>query len=302
MNRPILLRLIGPLSFALAGSACAQKSKDDEFVDLGRTQANSEPPPGVFMPMTPGDLQAVQDRGRLLHAMERTLRLAYEQGAYKVGVPEGDVIMPLVDVDPGERSSQVVFLRWPKSAVGEGGALDPLDAQRWLMVSMLLSPDRVLDVELLGGKVVEDSPELARAQVILSAAQALRARTPGQSYHLFTLHEVMETDKKRRPAKLVTRVYALSSEGDGPDLELLIDEPRRSRAPEVLKTVVVHEAPASSGDPWVVEQSQPAPATVARVLARGPQAAPVQVRCSSGLWTISPADGRVARSGSTDAD
>lgn len=293
MRRTLAITL---LCAGTASWGCASKSQDEEFEGLGYTASSSEPPPGVFLPLPPNDLAALQERGQLLYGMERTLRMGYEHGAYKVGVPEGDVIMPLVDVDPGGRSGQVIFLRWPRQVVGEGGALNPNDAKQWLMVSVLLGPDKVIDVELQDGAVSEQGSLWRRAHQIIAAAEVLREHSPGHSFHLFTLPEVMLTKNKRAPAKLVTHVYAMSAEGDGPDLEVILDAPRRKRPPEVLETRLIHAAPAAGRDPIEVELRQPAPATVARVMMRGPQSGDVAVRAGTTRWAISASDGRVVRS------
>lgn len=295
MHRSAALMLVALLATSWTSTGCASKSKDEEFAGLGMTDANSDPPPGIYTPIAPGDLRTLQERGQLLYAMERGLRMGYEQGAYKLGVPSGDVIMPLVDIDPGGRSGQVLFVRWPSEAVGEDGAVKPQDARRWLLVTLLLGPDRVMDVQLVDGPVAENEALARRVEAVIVAAEALREEAPGHSFHLFTLPEAMLTDNKRTRAKLVTRVYAMSAEGDGPDLEVVVDAPKRKRPLEVLHTTLVHEAPAAALDTIEVELDQPAPATVARVLMRGPQAGDVPVMAGGRPWVISATDGRVAR-------
>lgn len=284
----------------LVASACAhdkgknKKNKDDEFAGLGVTQSSSEPPPGIFLPVVDGDVEALQSRGQLLFAMERSLRLAYEKGAFEVGVGEGDVVLPLVDVDPGGASAQVVFLRWPASAVGQGGALHPNAAERWLLVSLLLSPDKVLDVELLGGSVDPKGSEYRRAQAILEAAKVLREQAPNTVYHLFTVPELVP-GKKGVGHRLVTRIYAMAADVDGPDVELVVDEPRKRQVPPVIETRVVHQPDDLRSDPLVVRVAHPTPTTVARVLMRGEGAGEVRVRSTSGSWRVSAANGRVRR-------
>lgn len=285
--------MFGLAAVALAGCA-GKKNENDEFAGLGRTFANSDPPPGVYVPIADGDVGSLQERGVLLHAMERALALGYEQGAYRVGVAEGDIILPLVDIDPGNRSAQVLFLRWPRDAVGPTGTLHPKWAERWLLVSMTLEPERVLDRELLAGKVVEDSAEYHRAFAMLAAAEALESRAKGEMFHLFTVAEITPTKKKRITHKIATRVYALSAEGDGPDLEVLVDEPKRNRPPEVLETRAVHGAGAGSADPIVVAARQPAAATVARAMLRGPSAGDVDVQCDGSRWQVAARTGRVS--------
>ncbi len=274
--------------------ACAQGKNGDEFAGLGRRDASSAPPAGVYLPISDGDLGAVQERGVLLYGMERALRLGYERGAYAVGVAEGDVILPLVDVDPGGRSAQILFLRWGRDRVGVSGNLHPKWAERWLLVSVMLEPERIIDKELLAGDVQENSVEYHRAAAILSAAQSLREQTPEQAYHLFTVPEVVPTGNKRNPSKIATRVYALSATGSGPDIEVLVDQPKKSRIPEVLGSDVVHEAGTADATPLSVRSAQPAPATVARAMLQG-AAGNVEVESSAGLWMVSGRTGRVSR-------
>jgi hypothetical protein len=281
------------LVLALAG---CQGRPDSEFPNLGRTEANSEPPAGIYRPIPAGDTDEIAERGALLFAMERALRLGYEKGAFAVGFAEGDTILPLVDVDPGGRSAQVVFVRWAAADKEKGGRLRPEQAERWLLVSMRLAPDQIIDRELLTGKVIVGSDDYHRVRALLVAAEALRQQTPGEVYHLYTVAEVMPTGKKKRPTKLATRVYALSADGDGPDLEVLVDAPKRKRDPEVLSVETIHEAGAAEASPIRVALPQPAPATVVRAMLEGPEAGDVPVQGSGGaLYAVSASDGRITR-------
>jgi hypothetical protein len=284
----------------IAGSACAARNKQDradEFESLGTRDNNSELPPGLYHPIGPGDLTAVQVRGRLLFEMERGLALGYEHGVFEVGLPPGDVALPLVDIDPGGGSGQVVFLRWPQAAVQAGGELRLEDAERWLMVPIMLGPDRALEPELLHGPVVAGTDEHVRAEAILQAARVLREQASGEMFHLFTVYEVLAPDKPGKPTKIGTRVYAMSAEGEGPDLEILIDQPRRKKVPPVLATLVVHPSSTLGDDRIELTLAQPAPATVARVMLRGSGSGDVQVQTSTGTWQVSGDSGRVVRGG-----
>ncbi|MEM6293773.1 MAG: hypothetical protein AAGA54_21035 [Myxococcota bacterium] len=286
------------VTLATAGLLCAgcasNQNPDDEFLGLGRVGASSEPPPGVSRPLVEGDLAGLAERGALLAAMERALRLGYEQGAYAVGVGEGDIVLPLVDVDPGGRSAQVLFLRWRRDQVGLSGDLHPKYAERWLLVSMMLEPERVLDKELLAGTVEEDSVEFHRAAALLAAAQRLRTQTPEEAYHLFTVPELTPTQSRRTPTMVATRVYAMSARGGGPDVEVLVDEANKGRIPEVLDATVVHEAGAV-GDALIrVQSPQPAAASVARVMLQDGSGS-VEVESSAGAWLVDRRTGRVSR-------
>jgi hypothetical protein len=294
LHRTILV-LVAALS--VFGCASKKKSSDGEFVLLGRTDASSDPEPGVFDPIDDGNLDALRERGRLLHDMERALALAYERGAFEVGVGEGNVVLPLVDVDPGGRSAQVVFLRWTPDTI-KGGNVYARDASRWLMVSLLLSPDRVLDVELLGGTVPEDSVELRRAEDIIEAAHVLRDKAPESAFHLFSVTERLPS-RNAAGSFRQTRVYALSADGEGPDLEIVVArKPKKKRAaPTVLDAMTVHAEGGALADPIAVSALHPRPATVARALMRGSSAVDVDARTPQGLFRISTRTGRVERVG-----
>ncbi len=281
---------------ALLTSACANsKSNDkDEFAGLGHVGNTSEPPPGVYRPIAQGDVAAVQERGVLLYNLERALRLGYEYGAQPVGTGEGDIILPLADVDPGGRSAQVMFVRWNKERVGADGNLHPKYAHRWLLVSLMLEPERVLDRELLAGDVGENSVEFHRAAAMLAAAKALQPKAPDTAFNLFTLPELFKTDSKRVPTIIATRVYAIGTSEDGPDFEVLVDEPKKSQIPDVLSVTQVHAAGAVTPDRLTVASPQPAPASVARAMRAGGSGS-MEVESGSGLWLVDSRTGRVSR-------
>ena len=119
--------------------ACAKRKKDDEGLeDVGLAGASSEPPAGMVAPIEPGDLAAVTSRGRWLFDAERSLGVAWTDGLARiVADPSKQAVLPIVDIDPGGRSSQVVFVRWPP-ADRPREDLDPDEARRWVLVSLLL--------------------------------------------------------------------------------------------------------------------------------------------------------------------
>jgi len=279
---------------ALLASGCASNSNNDkdEFAGLGRVGNSSEPPPGVYRPITDGDLAAVQERGALLFNLQRSLRLGFEHGARAVGTAEGDIILPLADVDPGGRSAQVMFVRWSRDRVGVDGNLHPKYAQRWLLVSLMLEPERVLDRELLAGDVGEDTVEFHRAAAMLAAAKALQAKAPDTAFHLFTVPELTQTDSRRVPTIVATRVYAVATGEDGPDFEVLVDAAKKSQIPDVMSVTDVHAPGAVTAERITVQGAQPAPASVARAMTRS---GPVEVESSSGTWLVDARTGRISR-------
>lgn len=277
----------------LAGACVHTPAPDsEEFVGAGYVSASSEPPPGLFAPVLRGDVEATAERGRLLAAMERCLALATAEMS-RVGLAPGDVVLPIVDVDPGLRSGQVLFVRGSSAAGQEG--LQATTAERWLMVSLLLAPEQVVDVELLSGGALDPESALAeRVDRLLAAARTLYAT--GQSFHLFSLQEQLADEKPGAGKRVVTRVYALAADPSGPDYELVVERPRRAKTPEVTRSTLIHAAGTFARDPVTLELPAPAPATVTRVLQRPAQARDVLVQNTAGLrWSISTRDGRISR-------
>jgi hypothetical protein len=270
-------------------AGCARAATEGDLEGLGLTKASSEPPPGVHMPIPPTDLEATTARGQIVARMERALRLAYEQGLSRVG-DEAEVVLPLVDVDPGGKSAQVVFVRWTGPAAKD---LAIEDARRWVLVSILLGPDQVLDVELLDGAVEPGSHDARRIRSLLAAARHLSKAAPGDLFHLMDLYERFEAEDSK--SKTIARVYALSADGDGPDLEVLVDEVKKKHEPAVLSDVRVHPRGKGVASPIVTTTKSPTPITVARAMLSPDGGGQVLVlTADDASWTISAADGRIA--------
>lgn len=305
MKRPAVLLV--PLLLAACAHEKAQPK--DDLEGLGLVGASSEPPPGVLLPVSDVDLVAVTERGRLLQKMERALVMAYEQGVTRVGgIPESDVVLPLVDVDPGGKSAQVMFVRWRGDAKKE---LDPAVAERWLLVSILLDPDRVLDVELLAGDVDPASHPYRRVHTLLAAARKLAEVAHGDLFHLLDLYE--REDPSDAGSKVLGHVYALSADGDAADLEVVVGEPAGragkkggTKPPEVRSSRTVHPEGRGVASPIVVTLAQPAALTVARAMLLGPQAGEVLVLAEGDAgaavqFTVSAVSGAISRVGGETA-
>lgn len=295
-SRPAVRACWGSLFVCLAGTAgcAASKAESPEFTDIGRVHASSEPPPGIELPVAVGDLEAIAERGRLLRAMDRSLALATVE-MERVGVAPGDIVLPLVDVDDGSKSGQVVFVRWPADAAAQGQELEAHRAERWLMVSLLLQPDRVLDVELLGSQqLAPESAPAVRVERLLAAARHLQST--GEAFHLFSVQERTPGAKPGQLPRLLTRVYALAANAAGPDYEIVVDQPRRAKVPEVIGMDLIHPAGIFARDPVPLDLPGPAPATVTRILQSPPETPAVVVQNAAGRrWTISTQDGRIVR-------
>lgn len=290
-----MLALVATMTGFALGGCVRMAAEGDDLEHVGLRDASSEPPPGLMRPVAPDDLVSVHDRGRLLHQLEKALRMGYADGMMTVGDPGTDAVLPLVDVDPGGRSAQALFVRWRPGPSGQRPPLSAATAERWLLVSMLLTPDRVVDVEILAGPVGAGSHLATRIDTVLAAAERVRTLAPGAMVHLLDVYEEVPVDPAR-PAKgtaMRGRVYALAADADGPDLELVVAPPERRKAPVVLETAVVHAA--ASADPLRIATPSPGPVTVARAMLRGLDAGSITVQSPQGDWIVAAGTGLMRR-------
>lgn len=271
--------------------SCKRLGDDDEnvFADLGVGDgAARERPLGVHAPIPRGDLAQIGELGRSTWDAMRALELAHAAVVERMGATDGDVILPIVDIDPGGKSAQVVMLRWQGRT---RGPLPVAEAQRWVMVSLLLAPDRVLDVELLAGEVEPGSVEFRRAEALVVAADALQHTARDASFFTVDRFVVEPTGEKRPRERTVGVIYAVAASGDGPDIEIVVGEKTRKRPAAVLRSFVVHPEGVPGRDPIEVGLDDPHPMSVARALQRGGEHV---VRARSGEYLVA-ADGTVVR-------
>ena len=287
---------LAAIALAVLAPACIRMAtEEDDLAEVGLRNASSEPPPGLLRPVAPDDLVSVHDRGRLLHQLEKALRMGYVDGMMTVGDAGTDAVLPLVDVDPGGRSAQAMFVRWRPGPDGKLPALSAATAERWLLVSMLLTPDRVVDVEILQGPVEAGSHLAGRIDILVAAAERARTLAPGAMFHLLDVYEEVPVDPKKpiKGSTIQGRVYALSADADGPDLELVVRPPQRRTPPTVTTATVVHASAAA--DPLQIETPTPGPVTVARALLRGLDAGSITVRSPQGDWIVAAGTGLMRR-------
>jgi hypothetical protein len=110
-------------------------------------------------------------------------------------------------------------------------------------------------------------------------------------FHLLDVYERPLGDAKSKPAG---RVYALSADGDGPDVELVVEPVKKKGDPVVREATIVHAPGKGTAAPIVVGGKAPTPTTVARALLAGPSAGDVIVMTADDAsWTISGADGHI---------
>jgi hypothetical protein len=207
-------------------------------------------------------------------------------------------VLPLVDIDPGGASGQVVFVRWPNSALSQE-PLKAAQAQRWVMVALTLEPERVIDVELLHGEPATGSDEARRIEALLVGAAALQREAPKQAFYTVDRFVEEPVQEKKRRSRIATVIYALAQDPQGPDLELGVEEhdKRAKHPPALLRAHAIHARGALAADPVAVQWPDPHPLSVARALERDPTAGPLAVRVASGLYRIARGDGRVERVG-----
>jgi hypothetical protein len=291
-------RTLALVLVALLGCKHGAGRDGDDLVDLGLVGATTDPAPGVHNPIGRGDLAAIADAGRWLDRAAHALDIADAAVVERMGKLADDVVLPLVDVDPGGASGQVVFVRWP-GAAKSGAPLRAADAQRWVMVALMLDPPRVVDIELLHGNPEPHSAEARRIDALLVAGAALQREAKGQAYYTVDRFVEEPVRSKKRGSKIVTVVYALAAGEAGPDLELAVDEPgkRDKKPPLLLRSQIIHPRGTLQADPVLVQWPDPHPLTVARALERDPAATPLAVRVQSGLYAISSKDGSVERVG-----
>jgi hypothetical protein len=302
------MRTRATLSLALASwlaGGCQQThdadaEKGPELPDVGIGGASDAPPPGLDRPIARGDLRRVAEVGRWLHAAERAVQDATAHAVTPRGTFEGDLVLPLVDVDPGGTSAQVIFVRWPGAAAKLATPDDPprVEAgERWLMVSLLLegASSKVLDTQVLHDRVVPASDEGVRVAALLAAAVELRRVAPGHAFLGFDRRLVAPPPAKKKDAArtFVTAVYALAVDGGGPDLEIVVDFPRKKGLPAILRHDVVHTSGAFERSPIELDRPEPCPLTVARAL-RHPDAN-VMVHATDGRYEVSGRTGAIER-------
>lgn len=292
------MRRLAVVLALLAATGCEKKEEESVYPDseIGIGDGDPDPPVGVFAPLGRGDLGEIATVGRWLHLGARALQLADATVVERMGTVDADVVLPIVDIDPAGTSGQVVFVRWP-GAKGKKGPLLVEDAERWVLVAIMFGPDRVLDVELLQGEVEKNSVEERRIAALLVAANELQTQAAGQAFFTIDRFQEEETGIKRNPKRIATVVHALALADDGPDLEVVIDEPKRAKGkkwaepPELVRSTMVHPKGALAATPATIALDDPHPLSVARAMRSG---APLQIVTKSGSYAIAT-DGTVER-------
>lgn len=289
MTRVARWLLVGMTSALLL--ACDPEKKEEFLTDIGMGDGRPERLPGVYSTIPRGDLEEIARVGAWVARGAHALELASKAVEERMGKVAGDVVLPVVDVDPGGLSGQVVFVRWPGAAV-MGGQLRVEDAQRWVLVALAFEPDRVIDVELLQGEIARGSVEERRVGALIVAGTELARREPATPFFTVDRFQAEVTGEKRSPQRTRTIVHALAQDDGGPDFEIAVEPPKKTKPkkpaaiPEVARVIEVHRSGSLAADPIAIDLADPHPLTAARAI-RGNRV--LHVASQSGTYEITAA-------------
>ena len=274
----------------LSVGCAAQQEPSEPEGPVGYTQPSlASDVAGVRAPVPEGDLEAIRQRGRLLATMQRMAGLALSHVEAEIGLPRGPV-MPLVDVDPGATSGQVMWVHWPDPSSTPG------DARLWASVSLSLQPERIMDVRMVDAPLSSHPVALARVH----AARLSRAAVDDErAFASFPIRVWMPGSSQAE-----FRTYLFAGDGFGPDYEAVVVPGRRRLELSTIELVHARQefelgsAGENSHDSNVirVELPVPHPMTVSRVLRSGTPAKNVQIATSDGrIWSIATDTGAIER-------
>jgi hypothetical protein len=225
-----------------------------------------------------------------LHWLEVGLGIA-DAGLARAGRTDAGALLPLASVDEGAHSGQVAFYRWRSDAVPESGELDPARAQRWLVVPYLLRPERLLDNEQFSVAVEKGTDEYWLLGGVIQAAQSARRAHAKGRWHMHPFREARPDGTRRIRA---TRVYMFGLDDHSPDLEAVVEDPRRKGEAPKVQLVLVHDVGDRSGAGLRTRTPSVGPLTVARVRARGVEGGTVRVTTADGtVWPVSAETGAI---------
>jgi hypothetical protein len=227
--------------------------------------------------------------GKNLRWRDYAMHLAVNRGLKRARAKADIPLLPIAEVDDRFNSASVTFYRWlPRDM--KDGQMRPDRASRWLVVPMLLKPDRVLENEQHSDYVEKNSPIAHEIHAVIAAGEWAQKEAQGTRWHMHTVREGPNTDGSYKNR---TRVYAMSTDGSGPDLEFLFSDVKNDESPLLLGKTVVHEAGAWAGDEIKMSLPGPTAMTVARVLEKELLAQQVIAHGSDGSkWSIDSESGK----------
>lgn len=257
--------------------------------------------PVVQEPGTPADpssLARAKRDGPALWWREHAMRLGIKRGLPRVGATRNKTLLPIADVDAKFHSANVTFYRWPK--LDEGKALTGAEAQHWLVIPILLRPDRVLENEQFSDYLEEGSPRAREIDAVVLAGAALLEKHAGGRWHM---HPVREGSEKNPSRHIRTRVYAIAIDGSAPDAEVVVEDASRTAPAELSALVEVHDADTWDGERIRMRLNAPTAITVARVLEKQAIATKFEAIGADGsVWSIDAETGAIESKGGGDLD
>lgn len=222
--------------------------------------------------------------GRDLRWRDHAIHIAVERGLPRARAAPGTILLPIAEVDKGYNSAQVTFYRWLGRDIKADGKLYPDRASRWLNIPILLSPDRILENEQHADYVVENSPRAHEIQAVIAAGEWAGKEAPNHQWHMHTVREGPTTDGSYHNR---TRVYAMSVDASGPDLEFLFSDVKNKETPLLIAKTLVHEAGAWKSEEIQMALPGPTAVTIARALERGELAKQIiAIGSDSSRWGI----------------
>ena len=226
--------------------------------------------------------------GKTLRWRDYAMHLAVKRGLKRARSKADIPLLPIAEVDERFNSASVTFYRWlPRDM--KDGKMHPDRASRWLVIPMLLKPDRVLENEQHADYVEKNSPLAHEIQAVIAAGEWALKEAQGPRWHMHTVREGPNTDGSYHNR---TRVYAMSADASGPDLEFLFSDVKNEESPLLLGKAVVHEPGAWTGEEIKMSLPGPTAITIARVLEKELLAQKVIAHGSDGSkWSIDSESG-----------
>ena len=280
------------MCLALAGcgeQGAGSTTPDDAPPRLGYEGASSSDLSSIPLALDPTDLEAVAARGVTLWKMQRAMRLGDRAFSSFVGVT-ATKFLPVVAIDRSGSSGEVAFYRWTEAQL-EDGVASPEEAERWVVVSLTLDPDEVLEPQELGTRPNGEQQRMIAAMLMAQSAAEAEHRGARWVAHAF---------RERTPAgnAAQTRIYLIGSDDASPDLEFVVSDPGGRRDPaKISEQSLQLTAEAAAKLPLETPAERPGASTVARAVATATVTEkPVTIVDRGGnKWSVAPKTGQLSR-------
>ena len=231
-------------------------------------------------------------RGVELRWRDQVFRVGMSRGMSRARKSTLSITLPVASVDPGYHSGQVTVFRWIQRDIEEVNPTGET-ATRWLIIPVLLRPDRVLEVEQTDLPVEKTSVEREIIDANIAATKAALDAYPGGRWRMHAFSEVNPAGE--RDERDMTRVYMLADTPTVPDLDVLVADASRKRPARVLGVTVHHEAGSWEAERMTLARSAPSALTVARLVSRGELAREFEVTGTDGsLWRVHSETGEIS--------